>query len=338
MARSVGRSVGLAAGVSGARAVGRAGASEGGGERAVIGLGEIVEAAVERHRRGLMLEFGWTQLELRAEVDPPARALRLRGQVALPRLVTGLGSTLAPLLPAGWRVDSLGVSARPALGWRSTGAGVARLWRTPGLAQRTCLKGHVPEFHGLSCELLAEDGPVELLAEVHGCALVRAGDGTVGWLRGPLSVAREPARAVRRRPATEAALRRLGARLRGYLGVPYQLGGTTRRHIDCSGLVQRGVREALGLVLPRHSTDQLAIAGAPARALGEPGDLLFMTGEGPTRCHVGVVLRGARPGARSVVHASSRRGRVIEEPLDRCLARVSGVRHVELAQLLELRG
>jgi len=119
--------------------------------------------------------------------------------------------------------------------------------------------------------------------------------------------------------------------------VRYRLGGTTGGHIDCSGLVQRCVREALGLVLPRHSTDQLARSVAPARSLGEPGDLLFMAGVDLAACHVGVVLRGARPGARTLLHASSRQGRVVEEPLDRCLARAGRVQHMELAQLLELR-
>ena len=95
------------------------------------------------------------------------------------------------------------------------------------------------------------------------------------------------------------------------------------------------MRTSLGDVLPRHSTDQLARAEAPARPLGEPGDLLFLWGAGESPCHVGVILAGPRPGSRTLVHASSRRGRVIEEPLARALARASAVRHVELEQLLD---
>ena len=309
----------------------------------IAGLGAAVEAAVDRQRQVLLAEFGWTQLEVQAQVDPQARVLRLRGQVVVPRLLLGLGRGLAPLLPPGWRLDASAVTTRPALGWRAPGPGVARLWRAPRLSQETCAMGHVPEFHGLASELLPGDGPVELLAEpaaAPGWALVRAGDGTVGWLRGPLRPSRAPPRPRdgslgAQRLGPEAAQRRLGRRLRGYLGVPYRLGGTTRLHIDCSGLVQRCVREALGLVLPRHSSDQLATAVAPARALGEPGDLLFMTGVDGAQHHVGVVLRGPRPGTRTLLHASARRGRVIEEPLERCLARVKHVHHMELEQLIE---
>ncbi|MCY1070024.1 NlpC/P60 family protein [Nannocystis sp. RBIL2] len=125
--------------------------------------------------------------------------------------------------------------------------------------------------------------------------------------------------------------------LRRFRGAPYLLGGTTSLGIDCSGLVQRAVRSALGVVLPRHSSDQLALAAAPVRALGEPGDLLFLWGAGESPCHVGVVLRGARAEDRTLLHASSRRGRVIEEPLEQALRRAARWRHMELEQVLALQ-
>ena len=298
------------------------------------GLEDAVAAVVGYQRAALTAEFGWTQIDVTAHAEAEARVLRLSGQVLLPRITAGLCARVTPLLPAGWRLDSSGVVARPGLGWRTLGPGVTPLWRAPRLALATGAKGHV--HSDLSSELLASDGAVELLAQRGAWALVRTDDGTVGWLQGAL---RPGVRAVRRaaRVPPEVALRRLTLGLRGHLGVPYRLGGTTRLHIDCSGLVQRCVREALGLVLPRHSTDQLSRSVAASGSLGEPGDLLFMAGLDAAACHVGVVLRGPRPGTRTLLHASSRRGRVVEEPLDRCLARASRVQHMELAQLLELR-
>jgi len=278
--------------------------------------------------------------------------LRLRGCVALPRVTAGVCRALAPLLPPGWHIDASLVQTRAPIGWRAPGPGVTRLWRTSALAlvaganahgvrdmsEWACLEGQADA--GLSTELLPGDGPVALLAELPGCALVRASDGTVGWVRGALGPASPASGSMRQPMPAGPALRRLSARLRSYLGVRYRLGGATRRHIDCSGLVQRGVREALGLVLPRHSSDQLALGATPVRPLGEPGDLLFMGGTEGAAWHVGVVLRGARRGTRTLLHASARRGVVIEEPLERGLLRVAGrVQHIELAQLLDgMRG
>ena len=309
------------------------------------GLDRAIAAVLAEQRAALTAAFGWTQLDLEARASPGL--LRLRGCVALPRVTSGLCRALAPVLPPGWRIDTSQVQTRAPIGWRAPGPGVTRLWRSSALAIADGMKGHVvrdmadracPLGHadsGLSTELLPGDGPVAVLAELPGCALVRASDGTVGWVRGGLGPAR-PVSVQARSVAQEPALQRLGVRLRSYLGVRYRLGGTTRRHIDCSGLVQRGVREALGLVLPRHSSDQLALGTTPARSLGEPGDLLFMGGTEGAAWHVGVVLRGVRRGSRTLLHASARRGMVIEEPLERGLQRALGrVQHLEFTQLLD---
>ncbi|PCC67967.1 NlpC/P60 family protein [Nannocystis exedens] len=196
-----------------------------------------------------------------------------------------------------------------------------------------CPEGHVLESRELCTELLAGDGPVGVLAAAGEWTLVRAGDGTIGWTRARLGAPAASPAAARSRGGAAA----LARALRRFRGAPYRLGGTTPPGIDCSGLVQRAVRSALGLVLPRHSSDQLALAAAPVRALGEPGDLLFMWGAGESPCHVGVVLRGPRAGARTLLHASSRRGRVIEEPLEQVLLRAARWRHMELEQVLALR-
>lgn len=298
--------------------------------------GEDVARVVERRRMLLEAEFGWTHVEVAAVWDERARALRLRGRVAGSRVCAALRRDLSPLLPPGWQVDTGEVLGLAGLGWHALRPGVTQMWRTPNLSDGTFSKGQgLGDM--LTSELLVGDGPVELLHASPDALLVRAGDGAVGWVRGVGPAVTRP-RASLSRPWTQGeAERRLAASLRSYRGVAYRLGGTTRRHMDCSGLVQRCVREALGRVLPRHSTEQVGnFAGG--RALGEPGDLVFMAGVEASAGHVGVVLRGARPGERTLVHASTSRGRVIEEPLDLCLARVTGgVRHVELAQVIEAR-
>jgi len=312
-------------------------------------LDRAIATVLAEQRAALTAAFGWTQLELEAHAMPGR--LRLRGCVALPRVTAGVCRALAPLLPPGWSIDATQVQVRAPIGWRAPGPGVTRLWRTSALALsggvdgaedmsvETCPRGQADM--GLSTELLPGDGALALLTALPGCMLVRASDGTVGWVRGALAplVPVAPVNEAARLTAGPA-LRRLSARLRSYLGVRYRLGGATRRHIDCSGLVQRGVREALGLVLPRHSSDQLALGAAPVRAMGEPGDLLFMGGTEGAAWHVGVVLGGARRGTRTLIHASARRGVVVEEPLERGLLRAAGrVLHIELAQLLDgMRG
>ncbi|MFY0541192.1 C40 family peptidase [Nannocystis pusilla] len=120
-----------------------------------------------------------------------------------------------------------------------------------------CPEGHVREDSELCTELLAGDGPVGVLAAAGEWALVRARDGTIGWTQArfgsPVAV---PVPTTARGGAVA-----LARALRRFRGAPYLLGGTTSLGIDCSGLVQRAVRSALGVVLPRHSSDQLALAG-----------------------------------------------------------------------------
>lgn len=289
-------------------------------------------------RAALTRRFGWAGLELRCAADPRRRALTLVGEVVTARTLAGAVAGLGPALPAGWTIDAAAVTIAAPRGWFALRPGVARLWRSPRASGETWLEEHAPEDMALCTELLPGDGPVALLATVGAAALVQGRDGTVGWLArgriGASAAAPEVASATCSKRHAQAALSRA---LRGFRGVPYALGGATRARVDCSGLVQRCVRAATGVVLPRHSSDQLALATAPARPLGEPGDLVFLWGAGESACHVGVVLRGEGRGRRTLVHASSRRGRVIEEPLERALTRAAAVRHVELEQVLALR-
>jgi cell wall-associated NlpC family hydrolase len=187
----------------------------------------------------------------------------------------------------------------------------AESWRA--LAATLELERHHPSRGSfeLASELLPEDGPVAVLARDGAATLVRARDGTVGWVSAELGEACGP-RAIPPPRAREDGGEAVLAAARSYLGVAYELGGTTRRRIDCSALVQRAYASALALVLPKNSNDQLAAFGGGATLEGpdpraRAGDLLFMHSRAEDRTHVGIAS-----GAGTVVQASRSRSQVVE--------------------------
>ncbi len=70
----------------------------------------------------------------------------------------------------------------------------------------------------------------------------------------------------------EADLRRVAE---SYLGVPYRWGGESRKGMDCSGFVQRVVREAYQLELPRTAATMERFGRPVRRGDLKPGDLVF---------------------------------------------------------------
>jgi cell wall-associated NlpC family hydrolase len=124
----------------------------------------------------------------------------------------------------------------------------------------------------------------------------------------PPSREQEPARprpAPREREAPRAALPAPAVleAATAYLGTPYRWGGSTRRGMDCSGLVWRAFHDAGGRQLPRTSA-AMAREGLPlTRAELQPGDLVFFATGGGGIDHVGIYEGGG-----SFIHASSSRG------------------------------
>lgn len=92
------------------------------------------------------------------------------------------------------------------------------------------------------------------------------------------------------------------AQYRSWEGTPYQLGGTTRRGIDCSGFVQRTYAEKLGYSLPRTTSEQLKAGKYVDIKNLQPGDIVFFKTGLKTR-HNGIYL-----GNNQFMHASSSQG------------------------------
>lgn len=93
-------------------------------------------------------------------------------------------------------------------------------------------------------------------------------------------------------PAVASALR--------WLGTPYVYGGTGRRGIDCSSLVQHAFSDC-GINLPRTAAQQAKV-GVPVDASQlQPGDRLYFSASGTRIDHTGLYMGGGL-----FVHASGR--------------------------------
>ena len=85
-----------------------------------------------------------------------------------------------------------------------------------------------------------------------------------------------------------------------FVGTPYRQGGTSRKGVDCSGLVFAVYRE-FDIRLPRTSRDQSRIGDQVDRSGLKPADLLFFkTSRKESVTHVGIYIGGGK-----FVHAST---------------------------------
>jgi len=93
-------------------------------------------------------------------------------------------------------------------------------------------------------------------------------------------------------------------------GTPHRLGGTTRRGVDCSGLVQVLYRDLFGISLPRTVSAQVKLGRKVARRDLRPGDLVFFHPPGKYR-HVGIYM-----GNQRFLHTSARHGVMVSRISD----------------------
>ena len=290
------------------------------GDRARIAA--ALHGVVSELERELVRAFGFTVLTAELVEIGPDGEIRVRGTALVPRISTLLRRRLCERLSTE-RVRCE-LAPLPGAGWFRVRDFPARLFRELDTGTE----------RSLASELLSGDGPVERLARHGASTLVRDMCGTIGWVDEPLVGPCEPPQIA----AAHGRVEELVAELREYLGVHYLLGGTTRAGIDCSGLVQRGARDALGLLLPRHSSDQRAFVAAGSAPLA-PGDLAFTWTERDGACHVGVVTEAQGPpddgvGGACVIHASLSRRRVVEEPLSAFTAGATRVEYARYSALL----
>jgi cell wall-associated NlpC family hydrolase len=102
---------------------------------------------------------------------------------------------------------------------------------------------------------------------------------------------------------------------RTYIGTPYRYGGTSRKGIDCSGLLCTTF-QAVNITLPRPSYEQAEYGQEVRLRDVRPGDLVFFSEKKSSNrvSHAGMVTEVNGPDDVTFIHASTSRG-VIEDNL-----------------------
>lgn len=103
-------------------------------------------------------------------------------------------------------------------------------------------------------------------------------------------------------PAVHAALM---AQYREWKGTPYQLGGNSKRGIDCSAFVQQTLSTRFGINVPRSTAAQVDVGTQVRQGEMQLGDLVFFR-TGYNSRHVGIYM-----GNGQFLHASTRDGVVV---------------------------
>lgn len=104
---------------------------------------------------------------------------------------------------------------------------------------------------------------------------------------------------VRNEPNESSASQKVNSIYRQWVGTRYRLGGEGRNGIDCSAFVQKTIKGAFNVHLPRSTAEQRYSGRSISKSDLRPGDLVFFRKNN----HVGVYI-----GNGKFVHASSSRG------------------------------
>jgi len=88
-------------------------------------------------------------------------------------------------------------------------------------------------------------------------------------------------------------------------GVPYRYGGTSRKGVDCSSLMQILYRDAFGLKIPRTTAHQAKVGYQIKKNSSREGDLVFFKTGYNTR-HSGIIIEKDK-----FIHSSTKYGVMI---------------------------
>ena len=88
-------------------------------------------------------------------------------------------------------------------------------------------------------------------------------------------------------------------------GTPYKYGGTSRKGVDCSSLMQILYRDAFGLQIPRTTASQAKIGYQINKNSSREGDLVFFKTGYNTR-HSGILIEKGK-----FIHSSTKYGVII---------------------------
>ena len=88
-------------------------------------------------------------------------------------------------------------------------------------------------------------------------------------------------------------------------GTPYKYGGSSRKGVDCSSLMQILYRDAFGLQIPRTTANQAKIGYQVNKSTSREGDLIFFKTGYNTR-HSGIIIVKGK-----FIHSSTKYGVMI---------------------------